>query len=451
MTEQTESPAQQPLPESGHHRIAFERLRERTDELELLVSGLTVFALLSAPGYILSLWMRSHVHMDENVHVALGMVTQVGIGLCYALALIFLLHIVIRSYWIGLIGLKSAFPDGIRWDKAHSLGPLSREFYQRRLPDMDSVIDGADRLASMIFASANVVAISVAWFSVLFGVLLAVLGALVSFLGLPQRVIPWVIAILFIPQVLATTAAWFIDTWVLRRRPQLANKPGLRRAVNFMLKGNAIMPLRLIMPLQLTLQGNTHSRRVTLLVATLFFLIPFTGALTVLAQHRFTSVGSYTWLNDDDLDNGLRSAHYEDLRMPGDVGQPVPTIPSDRIAEAWLRLFLPHVPARDGAVLATTCAADGAEPAPSRSACAATLWQVRMGGRQFDPADFVTSERRDMGWRGFQVYLPMEGLLPGRHDLEVVWNPAGEESGVQRRRVYRIPFWLSPGYEQSTP
>ena len=79
-------------------RIAFERLRERTDELELLVSGLTVFALLSAPDWILSLWLRGHVHLGERLHQVMFLVTQVGIGLCYALAGLFLLHIIVRSY-----------------------------------------------------------------------------------------------------------------------------------------------------------------------------------------------------------------------------------------------------------------------------------------------------------------------------------------------------------------
>src|SRR5690606_3464930 len=36
-------------------RVSFERLRERTDELELLISGLALFALLGMPGW---LWER---------------------------------------------------------------------------------------------------------------------------------------------------------------------------------------------------------------------------------------------------------------------------------------------------------------------------------------------------------------------------------------------------------
>ena len=35
---------------------------------------------------------------------------MVGAGLSYALAVAFIVHLAIRAYWVGMIGLKSTFP-----------------------------------------------------------------------------------------------------------------------------------------------------------------------------------------------------------------------------------------------------------------------------------------------------------------------------------------------------
>ncbi|HBS62282.1 MAG TPA: hypothetical protein DEB32_06095, partial [Stenotrophomonas sp.] len=42
----------------------FARLRERTDELEMFISGLLAFALLAVPGRIFDAWAVSEVHTD---------------------------------------------------------------------------------------------------------------------------------------------------------------------------------------------------------------------------------------------------------------------------------------------------------------------------------------------------------------------------------------------------
>ena len=80
-------------------------------------------------------------------------------GLFYTLGFCFALHLLIRAYWAGLIGLRTVYPDGIRWDKTPGVGPLTQQYYRDRLPDLDSAIAGADRLASSLFAVISMVAL----------------------------------------------------------------------------------------------------------------------------------------------------------------------------------------------------------------------------------------------------------------------------------------------------
>lgn len=61
-------------------RIAFERLRERTDELELLISGLLAFALLTVPSRLFDAWARNDVHVEGALAQGLQFAFTIGVG-----------------------------------------------------------------------------------------------------------------------------------------------------------------------------------------------------------------------------------------------------------------------------------------------------------------------------------------------------------------------------------
>ena len=50
-----------------------------------------------------------------------------------------------RAYWIGILGLDSAFPQGIRWGRLR-YGRLTRAAYQERLSSIPTLARKADRV-----------------------------------------------------------------------------------------------------------------------------------------------------------------------------------------------------------------------------------------------------------------------------------------------------------------
>lgn len=113
----------------------MERLRDRTDELELIISSLTIFALLSLPGWIFTSISGFFTHLSTSMIIALNVGAALIAGVSYVLATCFIVHLVARAYWVGLIGLRAAFPKGINWNKTPGIGPLSRKYYQETLLD----------------------------------------------------------------------------------------------------------------------------------------------------------------------------------------------------------------------------------------------------------------------------------------------------------------------------
>ena len=79
----------------------MERLRDRTDELELIISGLTIFALFSLPGWLFDKIGDVYTHLSTSLVIAGTVGTTLLAGTSYGLAACFVVHLMARAYWSG--------------------------------------------------------------------------------------------------------------------------------------------------------------------------------------------------------------------------------------------------------------------------------------------------------------------------------------------------------------
>ena len=436
-----EAPGEAP----AERRIAFERLRERTDELELIISGISLVALVSLPGWLFGHWARLQVHTEGLYNAVVSIGFPLAIGLCYTLAGVFLLHLGTRAYWVGLIGLKATFPRGVRWDRIDSVGPITRDIYRRSMIDLDSAIDAADRFASLVFAVVSLTAMSVLWIGGLMIGLALISIAVGSLVEVPDHIAKaiWVaIAIIIVGIGLTIPLLDRVSVWLRGRdAPESAR---LRRALVVLNRmQNVLLPQRLLLPVQLTLESNLPRHTFSIAFGILIAFTTVIGTVQMGEAPRFAPfVGGYAYMDDEVAAKGMRTAYYESLRAPDDALLRVPMIPSDLVDDAYLRVFLPYVPDRDNALLKARCA-----PEMDRTACVAGLWSVTLDARAVDAAIFESAERRDFGMRGLQGYVPMAGLAAGRHELRAIWNEAGGTERSTRSQAFVIPFWFAPPYQ----
>lgn len=458
MSDQTEPAANeaQPAPAS---RIAFERLRERTDELELIISGLLAFALLAVPGHLFDSWAHGSAHVEGMLDHAMRFGFIVATGLCQSLAIAFLVHLAIRGYWVGLIGLKSTFPDGIRWDRVPMMGPVSRQYFQHRIGDLGGAIDRADRAASILFAMTILIALMMAGIALVAGGVILLAGWLGTRFPEADQITRIVLLVAYVAFMAIAITAVALDKLMAKRVAAGQDSPGLARAIRAMLRTtNAVVPQRLIAPVQLTLQSNLPSRWFMAVYFVVVMLAMMIGGVQIASSAKLSLLHRYDVVTDEAVDHGLLNAHYESMRSDHDVLLRYPMIPSDRIAETHLRLFLPHRPQIDNVLARERCqalagginSAEGARAAGQARACIASFWTVTLDGTPVALDDFVPTERRELGMRGLIGYLDIATLAPGRHDLRLVWNAGGGEDGQLREREYSIPFWFAPGIEQGS-
>jgi hypothetical protein len=432
---------------------AMERLRDRTDELELIISSLTIFALFSLPGWLFDNIAEIYTHLSTSLVIASVVGTTLLTGTSYGLAACFVVHLMARAYWVGLIGLRTVFPEGINWRNTPGLGPLSRRYYRDTLPDLDTVIKNTDRVASSLFAVISMLTLSVLWFGTILVVILVVSGAVGARFGLTNTgmgigTIVLLSVFLGVPMLL-----YLLDAQLASRMPRLRDNRVFAGFVRFLRRiAGLAYPQRLVLPVQLTLQSNTRPLAFFVALILSIVFIVAVGNLRAAAWRTFTLSGEFVYLDTDQVRGGFRSSYYEDMSSPFDRLRGWPRVDSFNQSGSFVRLFLPYQPLRDNLILDQLCGS--AEEAPDRVDCLRQLWTVSIEDRPVSMATFVPAERADLKMRGLMGLVPLTDVEPGLRRIEVVWNPGATEEAAplddrytQLNSRYVIPIAFSPNFE----
>ncbi|WP_340113578.1 hypothetical protein [Maribellus mangrovi] len=143
----------------------IEKLKRNSWEPEILISGIAIFALFRIPKLLdqFLAYFQANIYgrtLDMPNAVALFKVA------IYWVILILIIHLVVRSIWIGMIGLSYIFPKEINYDKLKLSGKFENEL--KNIPDYKSIISKLENLCSALF-------------SIAFLLLMVVVGAYVFF------------------------------------------------------------------------------------------------------------------------------------------------------------------------------------------------------------------------------------------------------------------------------
>ncbi|MFK7774159.1 MAG: hypothetical protein AB8F94_18555 [Saprospiraceae bacterium] len=130
----------------------LEQLQRESWNLELLVSGFSIFLLIQASEGML--WVLDYV----NLHISLngnmeGMLRTFIITLILAswvLTFNLIVHVFLRGFWIGTVGLRSV-QSSIDLDEM-GYSEYFTEKLKKRVPTLDQMLERLDTLSSVIFA-----------------------------------------------------------------------------------------------------------------------------------------------------------------------------------------------------------------------------------------------------------------------------------------------------------
>ena len=438
----------------------------RSWELELVISGALIVALFQVPGLLDSLLAKMLAHLSREVFVIPWMAIYMAQLVLYPIIFTFFLHFLLRGFWVGLIGLSSAFKGGIDWQRIE-VQPLERSFYQSIGIGIPSLTAQVDRICSSLFSI--LFSIIIIFFSIgllLFLVALPI-SLLISFV-FPDLHVANLFIVVFLVALAGVLLPRSLALWLCRgmkKDPDWASQHPATLQRGYRLYGFTHYALLgfLLSPIMLTFLSSFRKRVINVVQTVIM-----TGLVAVILLNLFFMRGdiglnSFVYFPDPALETGMDPMHYDALRPPNAYFQK-PTIQSDMIRDPFVRLFIPFRPRVDNPRVAEICPdlagfrADGivlafedsvGDEASRRAAldCLAGFYTIELNGRAIQP-EFLFTSHAPSNVKGILTYVPVGALPSGQHLLKITKvalpSKAEEEEakeGEGSRRVSYIPFW----------
>ncbi|HKW46640.1 MAG TPA: hypothetical protein VJN70_04315 [Gemmatimonadaceae bacterium] len=421
-----------------------------TWELELLISGAVLFALFQIPGVLTSFFARIEPQTTSGMLTVLFFVQMYVKAIIYALIASFVVHLIGRAYWVGLVGLHSVFPNGARWENFKS-GPVTLEVFRSRLVSLPEIISKTDNFCSVIFSFAFLLVLLFAFTVLLTGVF-GLIGYAVSQVIGGVRAYD-VFLVLATVMVLIPMVASFVD-----RRVGASLGPNaravLRRVIVFTYRGTV---QGVISPIFVPLLTNVGRRKIRVIFfASLFGVLLFVTAERMARSDRL-SVNSYDYFGASDH-YGVNYRFYENQRSADDVYGRLPSIQSDIVTGSYVKLFIPYVPRQHNPMVAKSCPSLkplqergvqlGADaPIPDSLAapvlqCLGRIHAVTLDGAPQPDVQFRFYEHPESGIKGILTYIPADSLARGQHVITVQQVPSFEgKTAGKTPTPWVIPFW----------
>lgn len=429
---------------------AADALPKRTTptwEMEILLSGATVFALFQAYAELNAgvFWL-----LERLPNELAGLISPVGLyvqGGVLGLALGFLAHLILRAVWVSLVGLRSVDPEG-RLRHNENLGPAQRALLGETLDALPQRIATLDDTATLVFGAAIGIAKLMAGLTLTVGGLFLVAYGLASALGIIEHLVTLCFVLMglwLLPLMLAT----MLDNHAGKRgRAPARWVDRLIRfyaAAGYTADGNLGATMATY-----RVAGAKRGWRAQLAIGALVSSVVAVAVIAPLLQHRGIGDlldGDFPELRAGDAGT-TRATHYLDRQDPNDLYR-APALPSDVLTGPYAKLWIPYVPEWHDAALARCTPKRSADwrsdLAASRAVleCLAATQPIRLDGRPVD-AQWWWSEDARHDRRGFQVMIDLRALGTGPFLLEI----DQPESQRQRDdttdnddRPWRIPFW----------
>jgi hypothetical protein len=403
-----------------------------TWEVELLISGVAVFAMLQLPGLLDDALFAMRPRFDAAMGDALLLLYMYTKGATLILAATFALHLLLRAQWIALVGLHSIHPQGVDWDKL-DVGPIMRSLEMLRLQSTEAAIERADNRATTVFAMGVTFASMLATVALMFGA--ALLAANLLGFTIEPAWMGLALAVVMMPFLVAQIADQ-------RLAGRLRKGSFGHRLVSAILQGYSRAGMGLAnRPAMALLSSQQGRRRVMLTMMVVFMAAVLVVAFWLKGLRDPSSLGSYgLFPAAGDGMATVDAAHYEDQRDPGRDG-PVPYIQSAIVVQPYLRLVVPADPRHDNGSIRHECTGAARQAGAARSAAvldclqrlrAPTLDGKPVPGLRYDIGSDPRTDRPAL-----VAMIDVRGLARGRHELRIPPMPSTDRDAS----ATVIPFW----------
>jgi hypothetical protein len=393
-----------------------------TWEMELLLSGALVFSLLKLPVVVDAIVLHNLPSLPAEFAMILFMTSVYLRSALFALSVAFVLHLMLRAYWVALVGVNSVFPGGPKWDRSKS-SPLKLAVQQRNWVALATRIETFDNAASLVFASGVALGVMLLGLSVGIAAMLLFSAVLGRYWVLGVSVDTWFFTIVLLalgPAVLASMVDYFFGR-MIPRDSRFARL--LQAALNMAEKfPGASHFSAIVQTITLNLPKRTPATFVFLLIL-----------IVTLCASAFSSLQSARDIRLRILmppeNSALLSAprHYRDQRRGVKKLVAVPTVATRELKDDALELFIPLLADRHPQAMRALCPDLVAERIKTMDLahdqawlrCAGRLFAVQLDGTLLDATGLLYTVDAQSGLEGLLLRVPNTAFSIGKHVIGV--------------------------------
>ena len=441
--------------ETTEHNL--DELTSQSWNLELLISGAALFATLTLPDLLDNALVYYQYNLMSDTDYVHELVPTLVIGLIkgvsYLLFAAFLIHFIMRAFWVGLVGLLAVYPTGIDYENIFYLSQYARKRFAQELGALPNYIIRLDRRCNVIFALAFSIVLLLLCVGIIYGLFILAETALQLILpaGLyntVREVVTWVFIIGFGSVAFAIN---ILNLPRFRENPRLAPVSFQLSQMFSLFFLGLYRPLLYIMYTFFSqIPKQTLIRRLSW-IAVVFALavFVFTYVQTLQAFGATDAFDRRTFLTLRDPSHVADANSYDNLRTPGQLISEA-SIQADIIREPYVRLFVSYPKSLDAELEKRFQEPKWPDNLPRkerRERRAAwylrsfeTYFSIYLNDSLYRSPNFLFTQRTDNGQRGLTAVLLTDNLKPGRNLLRITVP----DSSHTTKPYCQVPFWYVP-------
>ncbi len=416
----------------------LQRLKDESWEAELLVSAVATFAAFQL--FQLTDWTIYRavdiLHPDQYFYAYT--IVFMGMIAVSVLVTMFVIHFMLRSYWIGLVGLNSVFPDYGLEDSAYS--ELYTNKFREMLPKLTHTIDQVDELCSVIFSAAFVSVVVYAYFGVLSALYLMLFNMLNDLLP------TWLLLLPIFTLILLTGVQGLLT--LLSNIKKIKDNDTIQLFLFRIVKLTNMIMLGPIYKsaLQIIMTFGSNFKRKKHIA---FMVMGFMFFGCIVAGVKFARSDLMVLINNEAYLS--QHTHRPDMYRSDNSAVDFligPEISSDVINDTVLRVFIPRM-RHEKTIFKGQCGEfetpEGKTEREVRTlrntheiACFQSFYSIFINDQETN-AELQYAYHPTTNQLGFLTYIDLSNTQPGGHELNVI-----KTLGDELEYNWSVPFYYAP-------
>ena len=445
--------------EPSNHPVEnwLKKLQEESWNLELLISGFSIFLLMQAGGVLKYAGKYIFEHFSFNSGAAFLIILIYILQLAVLLLTINLvIHIVLRGFWIGAIGLRSVQAK-VDYEKL-GYSDFFTQKLKKHITNLDDSLSKLDRLCSVVFSFTFLVVCMILSLFLTF----ALLGGLAYLVDTTSNMNEttfgmalYLFSVFLLVATLLGGLIYLIDTLSL----------GFFKKYTWLSK--AYYPIYWFFGI-VTMAGfyraiyyhlisHFPKRKIQL------FLLAYAVIPILLPFHK---IDYYQFISDQDSKEKLTMDAYDDQRAEEDWIEKA-SIPSQLIKESFLPLFIrynvqdnediiklcdDYTPTKNsGFISGIYVGKEGlrmsdplkqeTDPAKLRD-CLARFYTISVDDSLYTEQEYFYYTHSNQGEKGLYTVLDIKGLSRGQHKISIQTKIFNTKDELVKEDYIIFPFWF---------